>query len=140
VWLPPSVPRSIQPEITVASPMSGLRLLLVRSCAVHATTLVAAGAMSLTLPGLDWTAAAWVLPSFALTLAALALSTVFRPEPAAVTVAVVWVASVLGSGYRAGDWLAAFGTTGQLAFGVVILLAAMVVFLRRFTFEMGAHL
>jgi len=127
-------------EITVASPVSGLRLLLLRSCAVFATTVAAAGAASLTLPGLDWTAAAWVLPALALSLATLAVATVLRPEPAAVTVAVVWVASVLAGGSAAGDWLAAFGRIGQLAFCAVGVLAAMVVFHRRFAFEMGAHL
>jgi hypothetical protein len=127
-------------EITAASPASGVRLLLLRSCAVFATTLVVVAAASLTLPVIGWTAVAWVLPSLALSLASLALATVLRPEQAATTVAVGWVTSVLASGSRAGNWMAIFGTTGQLGFVLVIVVAAVVITLRRYSFEIGTHL
>src|SRR2546426_6204147 len=47
--------------------------------AVLASTSVLAGVAALSMPGLDWSAAAWVLPSLGLTLATLALATVMRP-------------------------------------------------------------
>jgi len=127
-------------EMTAATPASGFRLLLLRSCAVFATTIALAAAASLALPGLDWTAAAWVLPSLALSVSSLALATVVRAEVAATTVAIAWVTAVLASAYEAGDWLAAFGAVGQLSFVVVIVLAAAVVASRRYAFEIGTHL
>lgn len=43
--------------------------MLLRSAAVLATTIAVMGLAALLLPGADWTAAAWILPSLALTVA-----------------------------------------------------------------------
>ena len=64
------------------------------------STAVLAGVASLALPHLGWTAVAWLLPSLALTLSALALATVMPPLWAAGTVAFLWVAAVIASALR----------------------------------------
>src|SRR5439155_2321493 len=51
-------------EIGVAAPVRSFRLLLIRSTAVLAASLVLIGLVALALPRLDWTAAAWLLPAF----------------------------------------------------------------------------
>ena len=62
-------------EVGLAAPMRSFGLLLIRAVAVLVTTTVIAGLAALALPGLQWTAAAWLLPSLGLTLASLALAT-----------------------------------------------------------------
>jgi hypothetical protein len=49
--------------------LSSSRLFLDRVIAELATSTVVAGAAALALPGLDWTAAAWLAPSLGLALA-----------------------------------------------------------------------
>src|SRR6266550_3587476 len=55
-------------EIGVAAPLRSFKLLLFRSAAVLVASLFLIGMAALALPSLDWTAAAWLLPAFALTL------------------------------------------------------------------------
>jgi len=82
-------------EIARAAPTRAFRLLLVRGTAVLAVTLVVSGVAALTLPQLDWTASAWLLPSLALTVASLALATFVPPIQAAVAVAWLWVTCLI---------------------------------------------
>src|SRR5438552_15159541 len=63
-------------EIGVAAPLRSFKLLLFRSAAVLVASLILIGLAALALPSLDWTAAAWLLPAFALTLVTLAVATV----------------------------------------------------------------
>lgn len=77
-------------EIGVAAPMSGLRLALLRTVAVIATTMPALALAALVAPGGGWSAFAWVLPSLALVSITLALSTATSPERAGVIVGVGW--------------------------------------------------
>ena len=130
--------RGVDPayEVTVAAPMSGLRLVLVRSVAVLATaiavTLVAMVGLARTPEG--HLAAAWLLPALALSALCLALSTVVAPRTAAWTVAVAWLGVVvLVSGGT--DPLVLFRWWGQLAMLVVAVLAGGVVLVRRRAFD-----
>jgi hypothetical protein len=113
-------------EVGVAAPMRSFRLLLVRSTSVLVTSLTLAGIASLALPQLDWSAAAWLLPSLGLTLSSLALSTYIGPVRAATGVGGVWILGVLGAEAVSSATLAAFRGTGQLVFiGVAVGAAAI---------------
>jgi hypothetical protein len=122
-------------ELGLAAPLSSLRLLVLRSLAVVATTALIALAGALALPGLDWTAAAWLLPSLGLTLAALGLATAIGPVPAGTLVGVTWVFVVIAAWRASGDPLTAFGDAGQLACLGAALAGTAVLLFRRDTFD-----
>lgn len=117
-------------EIGLAAPMRSYRLLLIRALAVVTTSSVLAGAASLTLPGLDWSAAAWLLPSLALSVATLVWSTYWPPQWAALTLAMGWVTLVVSIELGSATDLAAFGAAGQLVF-LLVLVAGAIVFRQR---------
>jgi anti-sigma factor RsiW len=126
-------------ELTVAAPMSGFRLVLLRAAAVLAASVVLTGVASFGLVALDWTAAAWVLPALALTGATLALTLVLSPERAGTCVAVAWLSAVLIGWAATGDDLGAFHTVGQLCCAVVAAAAAVVIARRNELFEIGSQ-
>jgi hypothetical protein len=78
-------------EIGLAAPYSGLRLLLIRTAAVLAVTVPIVAAAGLALPGRNWVAATWLLPTAGLTCAALALTARMTPVVAVGVVAAAWV-------------------------------------------------
>ena len=78
-------------EIGLATPYSGMRLLLIRTAAVLAVTVPIVAAAGLALPGTHWPAAAWLLPTAGLTCAALALTSRMTPVVAVGVVATAWV-------------------------------------------------
>jgi hypothetical protein len=78
-------------EIGLAAPYSGLRLLLIRTATVLAVTAPIGAAAGLALPGSNWLAAAWLLPTAGLTCAALALTSHMTPVVAVAAVATAWV-------------------------------------------------
>lgn len=124
-------------EIGTAAPMRGYRLLLVRATAVLATSVALTSAAALALPGLGWTAVAWLLPSLGLTLGTLALATYLRPLRAAAAVGLTWVSIASISAAARPDTLAVFRPAGQVAFLLVIAVSALVLEHRRETFEGG---
>jgi hypothetical protein len=113
-------------EVGVAAPMRSFRLLLVRSTAVLVASMALAGLASLALPRLDWSAAAWLLPSLGLTLASLALSTYIGPVRAAAGVTGVWVVAVLVTEAWAPVPLVEFRGAAQVAFAVVAIGAGVI--------------
>lgn len=78
-------------EIGLATPYSGLRLLLIRTAAVLAVTAPIVATAGLALPGSNWLAAAWLLPTAGLICAALALTARMAPIVAVGVVATAWV-------------------------------------------------
>lgn len=78
-------------EIGLAAPYSGLRLLLIRTAAVLTVTVPIVAAAGFALPGSNWLAAAWLLPTAGLTCAALALTARMTPVVAVGVVATAWV-------------------------------------------------
>lgn len=118
-------------EVAVAAPFSNVRLLLVRTAAVLVTTIALAGLAALTLPGVGWTAAAWLLPSLGLTAMSLALATYIAPLSAFATVTTAWLAIVILSALDPGDRLAAFDGRAQIAFVVLAAGGAIVLALRQ---------
>ncbi|MBP7889532.1 MAG: hypothetical protein KAY11_13335 [Ilumatobacteraceae bacterium] len=115
-------------EVAVAAPLSGVRLLLLRTL----TVLVAASVMSfltvLAAPTHGWLRIAWLLPALATTSTALALSTRLGVRSAAIAVAVGWLAMVIVVAQVRDDATAPFHLIGQLA-AVVVAVAATTVLL-----------
>lgn len=127
-------------EIGVAAPMSGLRLTLMRTLAVIATTLPLLAVAALMAPGGGWIEFGWVLPSFALVAITLALSTATSPERAGVAVGVGWlvVALVLIDRGRTGEYLErslVFSSLGQTVVAVVAVIGMATVATRRTYFD-----
>ncbi|MEY2420496.1 MAG: hypothetical protein QOI95_563 [Acidimicrobiaceae bacterium] len=114
-------------EVGVAAPISGFRLLLLRSVAVLATSVPVVGGAAFALPSIGWTAAAWLLPTAALVGCSLALSTRVAPARACAMLTAAWALVVgssayLGHGRTIAARSAAFSATGQvIALGVAIL-------------------
>jgi hypothetical protein len=121
-------------EISLAAPMRGFELLTVRATAVLSVTTALAALAAAALPDFGWLAAAWLLPSLALTALALALAT-YVPSPAAFwTAALVWIAAV-GLTASSGDRFAAFGRSAQAGFLVAIVIATALLAHRREAFD-----
>ena len=106
-------------ELTVASPYSTVRLLLLRASAVLATTLVPAALAALALPALGWALVGWLVPALALTLLALAVGAWVRPLVASAAVTAGWLALVGTLALAADDRLAAFRAPSQVALMLV---------------------
>jgi hypothetical protein len=125
--------RGIDPthELSVAAPSSTVRVLLLRTVAVVTATLVVTAAGALTLPGLHWTAAAWLLPALALTLSSLMLATYVAPATAFGIVAGLWLSGTIAGAARPGAALTLFEGTAQLGFVALLALAATVLVQRR---------
>lgn len=129
-------------EVGIAAPMRSFRLLMIRSVAVLVSTIAFGTIAALLLPGFDWKAAVWLLPSLALSTASLALSTLVHPLRAAVAVAVAWVATVGAAAAVAAGEVAArtvFGEQMQVAVLVVAVGAGLFLTARREDFERGEH-
>ena len=123
-------------EIGLAAPMRSLRLLLIRAAAVLTTTTALAAVAGVFLPSVGWRSAAWLLPSLALTITSLALSTVVSPMRGAVGLAVVWVATTVGAALASSDVLAAFRAGPQVVFAIVALASGAMLVLRRDMIEL----
>jgi hypothetical protein len=126
-------------ELSLAAPLGSLRLLVLRTLAVVVVTALLALAGALALPGLDWTAAAWLVPSLGLTLAGLGLATSVGPTAAGSLVAGSWVFVVITAWRTSGDPLSAFGAEGQLLCLLCALSGIAAVLVRRDTFEIGSR-
>jgi hypothetical protein len=122
-------------EVTVATPMSGLRLVLLRSAAVVACSIGAAGIATLLLRDKTWMSIAWLIPSLALPAVCLALSTYVAPRRAAVIVGLLWLLPLNVINRNVTDELVVFRQWGQLAFAVVAVAAAVTISVRREAFD-----
>ena len=128
-------------EIGVAAPMSGLRLTLLRTLAVIATTLPLLTVAALVAPGGGWTVFGWVLPSFALVAITLALSTVTSPERAGVVVGLGWMVALVvlidrgnGGDFVDRSWI--FGSSGQTTVAVVAVIGVAIIASRKTSFDL----
>lgn len=117
-------------EIGAASPLSGLRLVLVRTIAVVVSAIAVglAGSVGLRHEGLI--AVAWLLPSLALASATLAASTWVAPWRAGTVIVTTWSAGVFAAGRVSHDVLSPFGPTTQVGAVAVIAAATAVVLVR----------
>ena len=123
-------------EAAVATPLHGAGLVVRRAIAILTTCFGVLGVAALALPDLGTVAAAWVLPSLALSLGALALGTWVRVEVAVAVLATGWLLSVYAVWWIDG-WGApvvdspTFTATGQLAALVVVVAATAAMTARR---------
>ncbi len=124
--------REVDPtyEVGLAAPYSTFRLLLLRSTAVLAFTLLIAGTAALLLPVSGWVAVAWLLPSLALTSVTLAASTRVDPAWAAAATVFAWLVAVFSAYRSTGVPYAAFGAAGQLVCAALLVLS-LAVLIRR---------
>lgn len=127
-------------EIGVAAPFSGLRLTLLRTLAVIATTLPLLAVAALVAPDGGWVVFGWVLPSFALVAITLALSTAISPERAGVVAGVGWFVAlvVLIDRDRVGDFVdrsLIFSSSGQTTVSVVAVIGVAIVATRKTCFD-----
>ena len=128
-------------EIGVAAPMSGLRLTMLRTLAVTATTMPLLAVATLVGPGGGWAVFGWVLPSFALVAITLALSTAISPERAGVVVGIGWLVAlvVLLDRDGAGSFLErslVFSSSGQATVTVVAAIGMAIVASRKASFDL----
>lgn len=118
-------------EIAVVAPVRSFRLLLLRCVAVLTATTALSAVASLFIHGYGLRAAGWFLPSLALTVLSLLLSTRLGAGPAAVVIGVGWAAVVAAS---FGDRLV-FTLAGQVGVAVVGGIAAVALSRQRGTYE-----
>jgi len=124
-------------EIGIAAPTSGLRLLLLRTAAVVATSVTLVAVAAALLPTLGWVAAAWLLPALALAIGALALTPLLPLPTAACGLGAAWlVAALLTTRPAAPGGLLILGPWGQLVAAAVAVLAGVLVVRR---WADGAH-
>jgi hypothetical protein len=118
-------------EVGIAAPLSGLRLLLLRTV----TVLVAAGAVSvitvLGAPTRGWLRLAWLLPGLATTTCTLALATRLGVRRAANLVSAAWLLLVIVIAQATDDATAPFRLVGQVAALAVAAGATVAVLLGR---------
>jgi hypothetical protein len=118
-------------ELATAAPYDPFRLLVLRSTAVVAVTVLLAAALALLLPGTPSLAAAWLLPALALTATTLALSTWFEPLRTAAGLTVAWLSLALSGLLPGHDPLLVVRAGVQLTCLVLLVAAVTVVALRR---------
>ena len=124
-------------EVTVSTPVRGVRLAVVRATVVLGVSVPVLSIASALSPVSSPTAFAWLLPALSLSLVSLAVMTFTTPNRAAVFVSVAWV---LGTAVARGvgdDPLAAFTVAGQLLAVVVAVAAAVVLVRRRDRFDLA---
>lgn len=122
-------------EIELATPMRGIRLVAIRSATVLVTAMVCITSAALLSDVARPMAAAWLLPSIALTTASLALMTVQPPRRATTIVGCTWVAVAFTARVAFDDSLAAFGPVGQAVSLAISLAMAGAVTVRREQFD-----
>lgn len=127
-------------ELVATVPTSAFRLFLLRAVTVLAPAVAVAAVTSALVPGLGWEPALWLIPSLGLAASTLALGTVVPLRVAAWALGAGWVlaATVAVRGAPRTDLVEsfpAFRPTGQLALLAVSVLAAIVVAVRRDSFE-----
>lgn len=120
--------RGVDPtyDVGLAAPYSTFRLLLLRAGAVLLSTLLLLGVGAALLPVGGWLAAAWLLPSLALTATTLAASTRVEPAWAAGITVTAWLLAVLTVARSSGSVYAAFGPSAQLVCAVLLALSVLV--------------
>ncbi len=123
-------------EMTLATPMRGLRLVLTRAAAVLAFSTFWLTIAAILAPGRQPMAFAWLLPALGLTSATVALMSAIRPRLAAGITAATWVVGVVSVQNTATDPLAAFGPVGQLVMVAVTALGLAVAVARRHHFDL----
>lgn len=114
-------------ELCAATPTRTARLLLARSLAVGAASLVGLTALALALPSQRVTAVGWLLPAAALTLLVLLLARRLEVEAAAALVAGSWLVLVASLARRGIDitWVQDLAVQGAAAAALLLALVLL---------------
>ena len=127
-------------ELLVAAPVRNFDVLVARAVAVLATTVPITAVASAALPVAGWEAVAWLLPALALTALTVAAGSWVVPWKAAVVLGGLWVgpAAVYAVGWRPDPAVldAVGGPAGQLGMLAVLVGSALLVMVRRTTFDL----
>jgi hypothetical protein len=121
-------------EAALATPAHGAALVVVRTLAVVATSVPILLVGSAFLPVVDVRAVAWLVPALALTAATMTLSTWWTPQVAAASSGAAWVVvAYLFTNANGGAMVRSelFGSSAQLGFAALLVLAIFVGALRR---------
>lgn len=121
-------------EMQLATPMRGLRLLAIRTVVVVGISGVIVTLVAWNNPVARPFAAAWLLPSLAVTGLSVMLMTWMAPRRAAVAATGAWLAAVLIS-QVGSDPLVGFTLVGQLVAAVVAVVTTSVAAMRRERFD-----
>ncbi|HXY73073.1 MAG TPA: zf-HC2 domain-containing protein [Actinomycetota bacterium] len=124
-------------EVALAAPIRGQRLLLIRAVAAVGAAMAMTGIAALALPGLDWTAAAWLLPALALSVGGLAVSSAWPSLWVFAGIGGAWVAGVAATQAFAATPGALFGPPAQLAYVALGAASLCVLGARRAIFDSG---
>ncbi len=122
-------------ELTGTVPTPSLRILLIRVAASVVPSLVLTAASIPWLIDRGWLAAAWLLPSLALSLGALAMSSWVGIEVASLLIGGVWVMIPLTLRFPVSELLELLGRPTQLASLIVIAVAITITLSRRDAFD-----
>jgi hypothetical protein len=122
-------------DLLTTVPTRSLRMLLVRTAATVVPALLLTAIATLLLLDHGWLAVAWLLPSLALALAALALSTWVTIETAAVIVAAAWLTPPIVTWFPVIVWLEVLGGRAQFASVMIAGCAAIITALRHSKFD-----
>jgi hypothetical protein len=109
-------------ELEAVTPYSSLRLLLLRTAGVLATSLPVTMLLGLALPGPAWIAVAWLAPALAGIAITLALSPYIGTMTTSAVIGAAWSVGVLAAN-RAGDPETVVEPAMQLVLVVVAALA-----------------
>ena len=123
-------------EMTMATPLSSFRLLLLRSVAVLATSVVFGGVASVLLAADEGLrVVAWMLPALALTTITLVLASFVPTRVAAAVTSGLWLV-VVSIVANAGDELVLFEGAAQLVYALLAVVVGAVLIARRDAFEL----
>jgi hypothetical protein len=121
-------------ELVTVTPHSAVRLLLLRTAGVLATSLPVTVVTGLLLPGPAWLGVAWLTPAAAGVALTLLLAPVFGSTAVAATLAACWSLGVV-SATRLGDPVEVVDPAMQLLFATTTCVALAGLVLRRPSFE-----
>jgi hypothetical protein len=113
-------------EVAIAAPLSGLRLLLLRTVTVLAAAGLLALVAVLAAPTHGLLRVAWLLPGLATTTVTLAAATRLGVRRAAYAVATTWLVVVIVAAQVADDATAPFRWAGQIVALSAAVVAAVV--------------
>lgn len=125
-------------EISLAAPLSGFRLVMIRSAVVVACSAAVLAVASLLTGTVSPMAFGWLLPALGLTAGSLALMTFTFPRRAGGITAAVWTVGVVIARNSGDDPLAAFTAAGQITMAVIVAVGLLTAYLRRDRFDLLA--
>ena len=121
-------------ELVTVTPYSAVRMLLLRTAGVLATSLPVTVLAGLALPGPAWLGVAWLTPAAAGVALTLLLSPVFGSTVTAATLSACWSTAVVFA-TRLNDPVEVVEPVMQLVFAVLTLVAVAALVLRQPSFE-----